>query len=84
MHKDRLVRFGYELVEKIYQLHGTAIEVIDNTAKTEEQEVVEDLVQIITVFSCKLQGKRSKKTKQIIKELTSDDIGEESQIDSNA
>ncbi|MGH0597805.1 IS607 family transposase [Bacillus mycoides] len=84
MHKDRLVRFGYELVEKICQLHGTAIEVIDNTAKTEEQEVVEDLVQIITVFSCKLQGKRSKKTKQIIKELTSDDIGEESQTDSNA
>jgi predicted site-specific integrase-resolvase len=84
MHKDRLVRFGYELVEKTCQLHGTAIEVIDNTAKTEEQEVVEDLVQIITVFSCKLQGKRSKKTKQIIKELTSDDIGEESQTDSNA
>ncbi|EJP97308.1 hypothetical protein IC3_01103 [Bacillus cereus VD142] len=84
MHKDRLVRFGYELVEKICQLHGTAIEVIDNTTKTEEQEVVEDLVQIITVFSCKLQGKRSKKTKQIIKELTSDDIGEESQTDSNA
>lgn len=36
-------------------------------------EMVEDLVQIITVFSCKLQGKRAKRTKQMIKELIEDD-----------
>ena len=36
-------------------------EIIDHTEKTEQQELVEDLVQIITVFSCKLQGKRSRK-----------------------
>lgn len=35
--------------------------------------MVEDLVQIITVFSCKLQGKRAKRTKQMIKELIEDD-----------
>ena len=34
------------------------IEIIDNTEESEQQELVEDLVQIITVFSCKLQGKR--------------------------
>ena len=34
-----------------------------------QQELVEDLVQIITVFSCKLQGKRANKVKEIIREL---------------
>ena len=33
----------------------------------------EDLVQIITVFSCKLQGKRANKAKRMIKELTEND-----------
>ena len=42
---------------------------IDNTEKSEQQELVEDLVQIITVFSCKLQGKRANKAKQLIREL---------------
>lgn len=49
---------------------GVEIEIIDNTPKTEEQELVEDLVQIITVFSCKLQGKRANKAERIIQELT--------------
>ena len=42
---------------------------IDNTEKSEQQELVEDLVQIITVFSCKLQGKRANKAKKLIREL---------------
>lgn len=45
------------------------IEIIDNTEKSEQQELVEDLVQIITVFSCKLQGKRADKAKKLIREL---------------
>lgn len=36
--------------------------------------MVEDLIQIITVFSCRLQGKRANKTKKMIKELIEDDI----------
>jgi predicted site-specific integrase-resolvase len=73
LYKDRLVRFGYELIEQICSKYGTSIEIIDRTEKTEEQELVEDLVQIITVFSCKLQGKRAHKAKKMIKELTSDE-----------
>lgn len=69
LYKDRLLRFGYELVENMFSKFNTTIEVIDNTEKTEQQELVEDLVQIITVFSCKLQGKRSHHTKQLINEL---------------
>lgn len=70
LYKDRLLRFGFELVEYIASLHDCNIEIIDNTEKTEQQELVEDLVQIITVFSCKLQGKRANKTRKLVKELT--------------
>ena len=73
LYKDRLVRFGFELIENICEFKSVDIEVIDSTEKSEEQEVVEDLVQIITVFSCRLQGKRAKKTKDMIKELLNDD-----------
>jgi len=73
LYKDRLVRFGYELIKNICDKNNVSIEIIDHNEKSEQEEVVEDLVQIITVFSCKLQGKRSKKTKELIKELKKDD-----------
>ncbi len=62
-------RFGYELVEYIASLYNCEIEIIDNTEKSEQQELVEDLVQIITVFSCRLQGKRANKARKLVKEL---------------
>lgn len=58
--------------------YGTTIEIIDNTERTEEQELVEDLIQIVTVFSCRLQGKRTNKAKKMIKELIEDDTCEKS------
>ena len=73
LYKDRLVRFGFELIENLCKKYGTTIEIIDNTEKTEEQELVEDMIQILTVFSCRLQGKRANKAKKMIKELTEDD-----------
>lgn len=73
LYKDRLVRFGFELIENIGHKFGTTIEVIDSTEKTEEQELVEDLIQIITVFSYRLHGKRASKAKKMIKELIEDD-----------
>ena len=69
LYKDRLLRFGFELIEYIASLYNCEIEIIDNTEKSEQQELVEDLVQIITVFSCKLQGKRADKAKKLIREL---------------
>ena len=73
LYKDRLIRFGYELIENLCNKFGTIIEIIDNTEKLEQQELVEDLVQIVTVFSCRLQGKRANKAKKMIKELIEDD-----------
>lgn len=78
LYKDRLLRFGFEVIENLCNKYGTTIEIIDNTEKTEEQELVEDLIQIVTVFSCRLQGKRANKAKKMIKELLENDIGEES------
>jgi predicted site-specific integrase-resolvase len=78
VYQDRLLRFGYELIEYIATLYNCDIEVIDNTEKTEQQELVEDMIQIITFFSCKLQGKRANKTKKMIQELIEDDTREES------
>ena len=62
--------------EYIASLYNCEIEIIDNTEKSEQQELVEDLVQIITVFSCKLQGKRANKARKLVKELIED--GEDS------
>ncbi|WP_039240969.1 IS607 family transposase [Clostridium botulinum] len=69
LYKDRLLRFGFELIEYVANLNGCEIEILDSTEKTEQQELVEDLVQIITVFSCKLQGKRANKTRKMVSEL---------------
>lgn len=69
LYKDRLLRFGFELVEYIASLFNCEIEIIDHTEKSEQQELVEDLVQIITVFSCKLQGKMANKAKKLVQEL---------------
>ena len=55
------------------QLYNCEIEIINNTENSEQQELVEDLIQIITVFSCKLQGKRANKAKKLIRELIQED-----------
>ena len=69
LYEDRLLRFGFALVEYIASLYHCEIEIIDNTEQSEQQELVEDLVQIITVFSCKLEGKRANKARKLVKEL---------------
>ena len=58
-------------------MHGCEVEVIDNSQKSEQEELVEDLVQIITVFSCKLQGKRAHKARKLIKELVGGEANDE-------
>ena len=73
LYKDRLLRFGFELIENLCDKYGVAIEIIDNTEMTEEQELVEDLIQIVMVFSCRLQGKRANKARKLIRSLVDDD-----------
>jgi len=70
LYKDRLVRFGFELIEEFAKLHNTKIEVINQTEdKTDEEELVEDILNIIHVFSYKLNGKKSHINKKIAQRL---------------
>src|SRR5712692_4060824 len=58
-HLDRLVRFGYDYFEAFCQRHNTEIVVINGEAMPPEQELVRDLLAIITVFGARLHGLRS-------------------------
>lgn len=76
LYKDRLMRFGFDLFKSICEQFNTMIEVVEINAKTEQRELAEDLVQIITMLSSKVQGKRTKRTKEI-KELIAHVQGDE-------
>jgi putative resolvase len=60
-HKDRLVRFGYGYFEAFCQRHNTEIIVMNGETMSPEQELVQDLIAIITVFGARLHGLRSYK-----------------------
>ena len=63
-HKDRLVRFGFELIEYILEELGSRIVVLDDRIREPEQELTEDLLTIIHVFSGRLYGLRNYKSKK--------------------
>jgi predicted site-specific integrase-resolvase len=59
-HRDRLCRFGFDLIEQLVIKAGGKITVLDNSEnKSSEQELTDDLLSIIHVFSCKQMGRRS-------------------------
>jgi putative resolvase len=58
-HRDRLVRFGYDYFEAFCERHHTEIVVINGEHLSPEQELVRDLLAIVTVFSARLHGLRS-------------------------
>ena len=66
-YKDRLIRFGFELMEQLCSIYNVKIEIINLTEdKNYEEELVEDVLSVITVFSAKLYGARSHKSKKMI------------------
>jgi len=66
-HKDRLVRFGFELVERIVTSQGGRILVLDQQETSPQEELVNDIISIITVFSSRLYGLRSHSLKKKIR-----------------
>lgn len=57
-HRDRLCRFGFELLEYLFNQNGGEIMVLDNNDVSPQQELTEDLLAILHVFSCRMHGLR--------------------------
>ena len=70
-HKDRLLRFGAELVFSICEAKNVEIIIINQGDETPsfEEELAKDVLEIITVFSARLYGSCSKKNKKLICDL---------------
>jgi len=68
--KDRLTRFGFEYLEYFFRQYGVRIEVVyGEEPKDAYQELVEDLLAIVTSFAGKLYGMRSHKKKRMVQEF---------------
>lgn len=70
LHEDRLVQFGFELIQLLCDLHNVEIEIIDKSEISNEEELTDDLIEIITVFANRLYGSRSKKTRTLIERVS--------------
>ncbi|MBK5963756.1 IS607 family transposase [Thiocystis minor] len=57
-HKDRLMRFGFDLFEHLAQHNGCEVVVANQESLSPPQEMVEDLLAIVHTFSCRLDGLR--------------------------
>lgn len=72
-HKNRLVRFGYELLAHLCETHGCQIVVLNTESHSPEQEMVQDLMTIIRCFSTRLNGLRN--DRKAIQKAMKDDQG---------
>ena len=72
LYKDRLTRFGFNYLEQICNKYGTKIIVISEEIqeKSIQEELAEDIISIIHLFSDKLYGMRNKIKEQLDKELS--------------
>nr|WP_174239298.1 hypothetical protein [Ligilactobacillus murinus] len=59
-YKDRFIRFGYDWFEK---MHNTEIVVLNNIETSPTQEMIDDMISIVHVFSYRLYGLRKYKSK---------------------
>ena len=59
-HRDRLCRFGYELIEQLVKRAGGSITVLGSAHRhvTSEEELAADLLSIVHIYSCRQMGKR--------------------------
>lgn len=65
-HKDRLMRFGFELFEYLCDLHGVKIVIANQESLSPQEEMIQDLLAIVHTFSCRLYGLR--KYKKVLKD----------------
>ena len=69
-HKDRLLRFGSELVFSLCEHFGVEVIIINASGdSTFEEDLANDVIEIVTVFSARLYGSRSDENKQVMERL---------------
>ena len=75
-HQDRLLRFGAELVFRLCELQGIEIVIVhQGEPPSFEEELAQDVLEIITVFSARLYGSGSHQSKQLLDALANDGEG---------
>lgn len=74
-HKDRLTRLGFNYIEKLLKFNGIEIEVVNNV-DTDQADLIQDFVSIITSYCARIYGQRrsKRKTEKLIEELNNDQI----------
>ena len=70
-NKDRLLRFGSEIIFHLCEIYGVEVIILNKSETSSfEEDLTNDVLEIITVFSSRLYGSRSHKNKNILQELT--------------
>ena len=84
-HKDRLLRFGYDLLSHICQLSRCKIIIANSQSLSPQEELIDDLMAIIHTFSCRLYGLlRIKKKIKAIAKGDEGEVGAQDQIESKS
>jgi predicted site-specific integrase-resolvase len=81
-HKDRLARFGFDLLTHLADLFGAEVVVLNTESLSPEQELVQDLMTITHCFSARLYGLRN--YRRLLKEAITHDTGTQDQVEPNA
>ena len=69
-HKDRLLRFGAELVFAVCEAKNVEVVILNQGEDTSfEEDLAQDVLEIITVFSARLYGSRSRKNRKLLESV---------------
>jgi excisionase family DNA binding protein len=74
-YKDRLARFGYKYLEQYYQSCGVCIDIMElNEEKSPQEELVDDMIAIVTSFSARIYGKRGGRVAKKLTKLIEQEV----------
>lgn len=62
-HKDRLTRFGFDILQYFFNTYGVEIEIVDKKDYTFEEELTNDMMMLLASFSGKLYSKRARENR---------------------
>lgn len=62
-HKDRFIRFGYDWFERFLSKFEVSFIIVNNESLSPQEELVQDIISILHIFSCRIYGLRKYKNK---------------------